>query len=375
MAPVVLALQSCAGLDSRLCVTGQHRKMLDDVLDAFAICPDIDLDLMTENQGLSELFSNALRAISEVLLEHQPDLVLIHGDTTTTLAAALAAFHERIPIAHVEAGLRTGSLSAPFPEEGNRVLTSRLASQHFAPTARAKDDLMKEGVPASSIKVTGNTVVDALHCMREKTAGYPGHVWEKSLGPSLFATIQSHRDRLVLVTCHRRETVGADLENICRAIRDLAIRHKDWRFLYPVHLNPLVRRTVHEILSGLETVTLLEPLTYAPFVWLMTQVDLIVTDSGGIQEEAPSLGKPLLVMREVTERPEAIAAGSARLVGTETGSIMAGIEQVLLDDQLYHRMARIHNPFGDGLAAKRIRGALIGETLPDFEPLPDLVQA
>ena len=375
MAPVVLALQSCAGLDSKFCVTGQHRQMLDDVLKTFSIVPDFDLNLMTEKQDPIQLLVGALTAIRDVLTRHRPDLVLVHGDTTTSLAAALAAYHERIPFAHVEAGLRTGHLCAPFPEEGNRALVSRLASQHFAPTPGARDNLLAEGVPASLIKVTGNTVVDALKLTLEKNKKTPGSKWVESFGPSLYEAILSHRERLILVTCHRRETFGTDLESVCQAIRELANGHRDWRFLYPVHLNPQAKGPVHEILNGLDNVSLLEPLSYAPFVWLMSQVDLIITDSGGIQEEAPSLGKPLLAIREVTERSEAILSGSARLIGVDPKGIVAAAEETLLDDRVYRQMARVCHPFGDGIAAGRIRAALLDEALPDFVPQSNLVQA
>ena len=371
MAPVVLALRSCSALESRLCVTGQHRKMLDDVLDAFAIAPDADLNLMKVGQDPSQLMARALMAIHEELLAHRPDLVLVHGDTTTSLAAALAAFHARIPIAHVEAGLRTGRLTAPFPEEGNRLLTSRLTSLHFAPTPRARQNLIDEGVHASQIKVTGNTVVDALRIMLAKITASPVEAWRESLGSSAFEAIQSNKSRSILVTCHRRETFGVELESVCGAIRDIAVRHRDWHFLYPVHPNPQVRGPVHQILSGIENVHLLAPLSYAPFVWMMNRVDLIVTDSGGIQEEAPALGKPVLAMRKVTERAEAIEAGTARLIGTDPERIIVGVEETLSNDRVYRRMARVHDSFGDGRATERILGALTGADLPDFEPLSE----
>ena len=330
--------------------------MLDQVLDLFEIAPDYDLDLMRPGQDLYDLTARVLTGMKPVLADARPDILLVQGDTTTCFAAALAAFYAGIPVGHVEAGLRTGDMTAPFPEEGNRVLVSRLARLHFAPTAASRGNLLAEGIPADRITVTGNTVIDALLSVREK-AGMTGGAG--ALDPETCGDWIAGRHR-VLVTGHRRESFGSGFESLCSAIRALAERHPDWRFVYPVHLNPNVREPVGRILRGLTNVALIEPLEYLPFVWLMDSADVILTDSGGIQEEGPSLGKPVLVMRTVTERPEAVEAGTVMLVGTDKGKIVDGVEAVLLDDAVYDRMARAHNPYGDGRAAGRIADVLCG---------------
>ena len=355
LAPVVTRLADTPGVVSLVCATAQHRQMLDQVLSLFEIAPDYDLDLMRPGQDLYELTARVLTAMKPVLEQAKPDLLIVQGDTTTCLAASLAAFYAGVPVGHVEAGLRTGDLSAPFPEEANRVLVSRLARLHFAPTARSRDNLLAEGTPPDRIFVTGNTVIDALLSVREKAAGEAG---AGAIDAAVRRDWQAGQQR-VLITGHRRESFGRGFESLCSAIRTLAERHPDWRFLYPVHLNPNVREPVGRILSGLSNVALIEPLEYLPFVWLMDSSDLILTDSGGIQEEGPSLGKPVLVMRAVTERPEAVEAGTVMLVGTDREKIIQGVESVLLDRALYRRMSRAHNPYGDGRAAERIADILL----------------
>jgi UDP-N-acetylglucosamine 2-epimerase (non-hydrolysing) len=354
LAPVVKRLGETPGVVSLVCATAQHRQMLDQVLALFEIAPDYDLDLMRPGQDLYEITARVLTAMKPVIEAAKPDILLVQGDTTTCLASALAAFYAGVPVGHVEAGLRTGDMAAPFPEEANRVLVSRLARLHFAPTAKSRDNLLAEGVPADRIFVTGNTVIDALLSVRDKAASEAG---AGTLDPALRRDWLAG-DKRVLVTGHRRESFGGGFESLCAAIRDLAGRHAGWRFIYPVHLNPNVREPVGRILGGLSNVALIEPLEYLPFVWLMDSSDVILTDSGGIQEEGPSLGKPVLVMRAVTERPEAVEAGTVMLVGTERAKIIEGMESVLLDSALYRRMARAHNPYGDGRAAERIVGIL-----------------
>jgi len=359
MAPVVAALRATPGIETRVCVTAQHRQMLDQVLGLFGIVPDDDLDVMAPGQRLPDLFARLLAGTSEVIERRRPDLVLVHGDTSTTLAAALAAFYARVPVGHVEAGLRTGDLSAPWPEEGNRRLTAPLSHLHFAPTARARDNLLAENIPAADIHVTGNTVIDALLSVVRRIDADPG------LGASLAARFpwRDAGKRLVLVTGHRRENFGDGFEQMCLAIRDLA-RRGDTQVVYPVHLNPQVQAPVKRILGDVGGVVLLEPQDYLPFVYLMSVADLILTDSGGIQEEAPSLGKPVLVMRDTTERPEAVDAGTVRLVGTDRARIVAEATRLLDDDEARVAMARAHNPYGDGLAAARVAAIIAGTTPP-----------
>jgi UDP-N-acetylglucosamine 2-epimerase (non-hydrolysing) len=358
MAPVVRQLAAAPELRSTVCITGQHREMLDQVLALFEIVPDHDLSLMRPGQDLFDVTAGALLGLRDVLRQVRPDLVLVQGDTTTCLAAALAAFYERVAVGHVEAGLRTWDLAAPFPEEANRSLVSRIASLHFAPTARSRDNLLREGIAPEAIQVTGNTVIDALLIARELLPAQPEARWAAAVGEALHRRLSAPPGPVVLVTGHRRESFGAGFVELCTAIALLARAHPDWSFVYPVHLNPNVRRPVFDILSGLANVALIEPLDYLPFVWLMDRADVILTDSGGIQEEAPSLGKPVLVMRDVTERPEAVDAGTVRLVGTSRQRIRANLEELLADSTVYETMARAHNPYGDGLASTRILAAV-----------------
>ena len=350
MAPVVGELARFpADFDSRVCVTGQHRDMLDQVLALFAIRPDFDLDIMQPGQSLTDTTCGVLRGLEAVFARFRPDLVLVHGDTTTTMAAGLAAFYHQVPFGHVEAGLRTGNLQAPFPEEMNRRLAGMLARHHFAPTERARDNLLAEGVAAERILVTGNTVIDALLTVvgRLRTdTGLQRQMAER------FAFLDAHK-QLVLVTGHRRENFGAGFDRVCRALRTLVETHPRVQLVYPVHLNPRVQEPVGRLLGGQERVHLLAPLDYLPFVALMDRASLIVTDSGGVQEEAPSLGKPVLVTRETTERPEAVAAGTVHLVGTDEAAIVAQAAE-LLAAPAGGRSGAMVNPYGDGHAAERI---------------------
>lgn len=359
MAPVVLALQQAAGIESIVCVTAQHRQMLDQVLNLFEIKPDYDLDLMAPNQDLFDITAKVLLGLRDVLRETRPDIVLVHGDTTTCFAAGLAAFYQNVKLGHVEAGLRTGNLRAPFPEEANRTLVGRITDYHFAPTQSSKNNLLAEGVPEQNIVVTGNTVIDALLIVRDKVIAEPENVWTEKFGEKLYRTITDAGRKLILITGHRRENFGQGFIDLCNAIKELALKHPDWDLIYPVHLNPNVQKPVYEILDQLENVYLIAPLDYEPFVWIMNQSDLILTDSGGIQEEGPSLGKPVLVMREVTERPEAVDAGTVLLVGTDKEKIVNGVETVLLDRNVYTRMSKAHNPYGDGHACEKIIRTLL----------------
>ncbi len=353
MAPVVLALAARGDIRVTVTVTAQHRQMLDQVLALFDISPDHDLDIMQPGQSLPELFSRILGAVSALLEGNAPDLVLVHGDTSTTLAAALAAFYARVPVGHVEAGLRTGDLSAPWPEEANRRLTAPLASMHFAPTARARDNLLIEGTDPADVHVTGNTVIDALlqvvHRIQSNAA-------LQSMLESRFPFLDPGK-KLILVTGHRRENFGDGMQQICQALKTLGER-EDVQVVYPAHLNPNVQEPVHRLLGSAVNVYLLGPQDYLPFVYLMMRAHLILTDSGGVQEEAPSLGKPVLVMRDTTERPEAIEAGTVRLVGTCAEVILDETLRLLDDDQAYASMSMAHNPYGDGNAAERISQAV-----------------
>jgi UDP-N-acetylglucosamine 2-epimerase (non-hydrolysing) len=361
LAPVILALRGDPRFSTQVCTTAQHRHMLDQVLDVFNIVPDTDLDLMRPGQSLSSLTCTALTAVGEHLNAERPDLVLVQGDTTTVLATALAAFYQEIPIGHVEAGLRTGNLKSPWPEEANRVLTSHLATLHFAPTKVSQDNLLNEGIPPERIFVTGNTVIDALHMAVERVRRDPPAIPE--LDPSL---MNERRDvPLVLITAHRRESFGEKLESICQTIALLSARFPHVHFVYPVHLNPTVRATVAKILgtgeggrSNRSNVHLIEPLSYLPFVALMERATVILTDSGGVQEEAPSLGKPVLVMRDTTERPEALEGGTVKLVGADPDNIFRETAQLLEDSLYYRSMARVQNPFGDGTATRQIIAAI-----------------
>lgn len=349
MAPLVKALEKEPTIDSRLCVTGQHREMLYQVLDLFGISPDHDLEIMKAKQDLTDITAGVLRGMRDVLAQEKPDRVLVHGDTTTTLTASLAAYYAQVPVGHVEAGLRTGNIYSPWPEEMNRKLTGGIADLHFAPTERSRDALLREGVASKDILVTGNTVIDALLEVADRIET------DQALAEELaarFPFLDPER-RLVLVTGHRRESFGDGFRRICQALGDLAERD-DVQIVYPVHLNPNVQGPVHETLSGRENVHLIEPQDYLPFVYLMTRAYLIITDSGGVQEEAPSLGKPVLVMRDNTERPEALEAGTVHLVGTDRDRIVDAANRLLDDDGAYEQMSRAHNPYGDGAACARI---------------------
>ncbi len=354
MAPVVRALDEEASIDAKVCVTAQHRQMLDQVLELFEITPDFDLDIMKPNQDLYDLTARILVAMRDVLDEFKPDLVLVHGDTTTCFAVGLAAFYRQIPVGHVEAGLRTGNMLAPFPEEANRSLVGRITQLHFAPTELSQNNLIGESVDPATIAVTGNTVIDALLWVIGRLEQYDDSVWQRALGDRLFSRLADQNKPLILITGHRRENFGQGFIDLCNAIKTLAQSHPDWEFVYPVHLNPNVQKPVYEILSELENVSLIEPQDYLPFAWLMNRSSLILTDSGGIQEEAPSLGKPVLVMRDVTERPEAVNAGTVRLVGTDADKIVTNVNDVMLNEAVYQAMSLAHNPYGDGKASPRI---------------------
>lgn len=348
MAPVVKALEVSAVLDARVCVTSQHRQMLDQVLDLFDIRPHYDLNIMKAAQSLTDITSGVLAGLAGVFDDWQPDRILVHGDTTTTFAASLAAYYRKIDVGHVEAGLRTGNRYSPWPEEMNRRLTGALADRHFAPTSRARDNLLRENTPGDAIYITGNTVIDALHLTRDRLLADPDTIARYD---GRFGYLGDKR--LILVTGHRRESFGEGLRNMCHALADLAARG-DVTVLYPVHLNPNVKGPVHEILGGLPDIHLVEPEDYLPFVYLMNRSTLIITDSGGIQEEAPSLGKPVLVTRDTTERPEAVGAGTVLMTGTDRGRIVAEASRLLDDPARYRRMSQAHNPYGDGRAAGRI---------------------
>ncbi|MBN1120970.1 MAG: UDP-N-acetylglucosamine 2-epimerase (non-hydrolyzing) [Anaerolineae bacterium] len=343
MAPLVRVLGENPEFEAITCVTAQHREMLDQVLDWFHIQPDYDLDLMQPNQTLAGLTARAITGVTKVIEQVQPDVVLVQGDTTTAMASAMASFYQRIPVGHVEAGLRTYDMYNPFPEEVNRHLVGVMTSYHFAPTQTAREALLAEGVSAESIVVTGNTVIDALK-------------WTVAQPHTLDIDVPLDRpgERLILVTAHRRESFGPDFEEICHALRQIAERNPDIRLIYPVHLNPNVQEPVYRILKDVERVHLIDPLPYPDFAHLMNRSSLVITDSGGLQEEAPSLGKPVLVMRRTTERPEAVEAGTARLVGTDSGVILEEAETLLHDPAAYEAMANAVSPFGDGHAAERI---------------------
>ena len=374
LCPVVLALKADSAFDCQVCVTGQHREMLQQVLDVFGVAPDVDLALMQPNQTLAGLTARAMTALDDYLTHEKPDIVMVQGDTTTVLCGALAAFYHHIPVAHVEAGLRTGNLWSPWPEEGNRLLTTRLTKWHFCPTENNKANLLREGANPADIYVVGNTVIDALLMAKEKVElgvrsqelGVSGEKQEKVGG-------SGQRRKSVLITGHRRENFGDGFENICYAIKKLALEFPDVDFIYPVHLNPNVREPVARILGKFTTkeeniycppppslstsllnVKLIEPQSYLPFVELMMNADLILTDSGGVQEEAPSLGKPVLVMRDTTERPEAVTAGTVKLVGTSAEAIYVNVRKLLTDKAEYDKMSMSVNPYGDGLAVERI---------------------
>jgi UDP-N-acetylglucosamine 2-epimerase (non-hydrolysing) len=365
MAPVVKEIQKFPEIfNLTVCVTAQHRQMLDQVLNLFEIEPEIDLDLMKTNQDLFDITVNVLSGLKEVIQKVQPDLVLVHGDTTTTMATALAAFYHWIPVGHVEAGLRTYNKYSPWPEEINRQLTDRIATYLFPPTLTSKENLLAEGCMEENMIVTGNTVIDALHYVVEKIQSLE-HLRTKlskviiASGYKGFENLGSKNRKLILVTGHRRENFGEGFINICTALKEIALKNDSIDIVYPVHLNPNVRKPVNEILSGLPNVFLTEPLDYEPFVYLMHESYFVITDSGGIQEEAPSLGKPVLVMRETTERPEAVSAGTVKLVGTDKDLIVSEAETLLCDETVYMKMSKAHNPFGDGKASQQITNFLI----------------
>ncbi|WP_081798195.1 UDP-N-acetylglucosamine 2-epimerase (non-hydrolyzing) [Pseudomonas sp. RL] len=355
MAPLALALAADERFEAKVCVTGQHREMLDQVLELFGIKPDFDLNIMKPRQDLTDVTVAILNGMKLVLEKFKPDVVLVHGDTATTFAASLAAYYRQIPVAHVEAGLRTGNLYSPWPEEANRKLTGALANLHLAPTETSRNNLLQEGVNPGAVVVTGNTVIDALLDV-VKRIDEDSVLKDKASKPSSF--LDPNR-KIVLVTGHRRESFGGGFERICQALIEIANKHSEVDIVYPVHLNPNVREPVNRLLGGVSNIHLIEPLDYLPFVYLMSRSHIILTDSGGIQEEAPSLGKPVLVMRDTTERPEAVAAGTVKLVGTETANIVLALNILLEDEDLYQSMSRAHNPYGDGEACQRIIEALL----------------
>lgn len=347
MAPLVLALRADDRFHVTTCVTAQHREMLDQVLDWFEIAPDYDLNLMRPNQTLAGITARAVRGISEVVAEVQPDALLVQGDTTTAMTGALAGFYNRVKVGHVEAGLRTDDIYNPFPEEVNRRLISVIGNYHFAPTKTAQDALLREGTDPESVFVVGNTVIDALQWTVAKEHTLPEHV-----------PLQHDGEKLIMITAHRRESFGAGFEAMCVAFQQIAEKHDNARLVYPVHLNPNVQEPVHRILGNSDRIHLLEPLPYPDFAHLMARADIILTDSGGIQEEAPALGKPVLVMRTTTERPEAVEAGVAKLVGTDTVTIVDAVSELLTDAEAYDAMANAVSPFGDGTTSRQIADIL-----------------
>ncbi len=359
LAPLILALRQCPDVHCHVCSTGQHREMLAQVLDVFGIVPDADLQLMRPNQTLASLTANAITALDAYFSREQPDIAVVQGDTTTVLAGALSAFYHKIPVAHVEAGLRTGNLYSPWPEEANRVLATRLARWHFCPTETSRQNLLREGVPAENIQVTGNTVIDALHWALQYLKTHPVEI--PGLDTEWLKSVAHDGRRIVLVTGHRRENFGDGFRSICQAIVELARSFPDAEFIYPVHLNPNVQQPVSEIIGGADraNIHLIRPLEYLPFISLMSRAYLILTDSGGVQEEAPSLGKPVLVMRDTTERPEAVTAGTVKLVGADRAAITAAVSTMLTDEAAYCKMAAAVNPYGDGKAVERIVKTLL----------------
>lgn len=358
MAPLVHSFAADDRFNSRLCVTAQHREMLDQVLDLFKITPDYDLNLMKSGQTLNQITARILIELKPILEEFKPDIILVHGDTATTFAVSLCAYYEQIAVGHVEAGLRTGNLYSPWPEEGNRKLTGALAKYHFAPTTSSKQNLLDENYAKENITVTGNTVIDALLMVK-------GNIdKDAELRVSLAASFPmlDENKRLILVTGHRRESFGAGFERICEALAITAARYPNAQILYPLHLNPNVREPVNRFLRDIDNVFLIDPQEYLPFIYLMTRAHIILTDSGGIQEEAPSLAKPVLVMRETTERPEAVAAGTVKLVGTDVKNITSAINELMDNEEAYNEMSYAHNPYGDGNASKKILNALLNKS-------------
>ena len=358
MAPLVKALQKdTEHFETRVCVTAQHRQMLDQVLEVFGITPEYDLNIMAPNQDLYDITAKVLLGLREVLKDFRPDTVLVHGDTTTSMAASLAAFYTQIPVGHVEAGLRTYNMLSPWPEEMNRQVTDRICTYYFAPTEQSRANLLQENIDAKKIFITGNTVIDAL-LMAVDIISTTAGVKEK-MAKELQEKGYTVGDReYILVTGHRRENFGDGFLHICKAIKELAALHPEMDIVYPVHLNPNVQKPVYELLSGLSNVYLISPLDYLPFIYAMQHSTLLLTDSGGVQEEAPSLGKPVLVMRDTTERPEAVEAGTVKLVGTNAEAIVSNVTALLLDKEMYKRMSETHNPYGDGQACERIIAAL-----------------
>lgn len=354
MAPVVSELKKYKEFETKVCVTAQHRQMLDQVLDLFKLKPDFDLNLMKSGQDLTDITVNVLKGMRDIFGVWRPDLVLVHGDTTTTLATSLAAFYQRIKVGHIEAGLRTHNKYSPWPEEVNRTVAGIISSVHFSPTELSRQNLINEGISEKAVHITGNTVIDAL---REVVGLIRSDVHLRESLDERFNFLNPAK-RLILVTGHRRENFGEGFENICNALAEI-VKIKDVEIVYPVHLNPNVQEPVRRILSGSSGVHLIDPLDYLPFVYLMNRADIVITDSGGIQEEAPSLGKPVLVMRDMTERPEAVQAGTVKLVGTDPKRIISETKLLLEDTANYQRMARAHNPYGDGLAAQRIAHILL----------------
>ncbi len=357
MAPLVHALAADERFEAKCCVTAQHREMLDQVLELFEITPEYDLNLMKAGQTLNDVTARIVQELKPVLQEFQPDVVLVHGDTATTFAASLAAYYEQIEVGHVEAGLRTGNIYSPWPEEANRRLTGVLTNYHFAPTETSKENLLRENFSLEDIFVTGNTVIDALLMVKDKIES------DSDLSATLASQFPflDESKKLILVTGHRRESFGGGFERICEALAQTAKQHPNVQILYPMHLNPNVREPVNRILGDVENVLLIEPQQYLPFIYLMSRSHIILTDSGGIQEEAPSLGKPVLVMRDTTERPEAVAAGTVKLVGTNVEKITASLGSLLNDEEAYKEMSFAHNPYGDGKACQRILDALTAQ--------------
>ncbi len=358
MAPLVKMLQANTDdFETRVCVTAQHRQMLDQVLEVFEIKPEYDLNIMAPNQDLYDITSKVLLGLRDVIKDFKPDVVLVHGDTTTSMAASLAAFYQQVPVGHVEAGLRTYNMLSPWPEEMNRQVTDRICDYYFAPTERSQSNLLREGINPSKVYITGNTVIDALLMAVDIIKNRPG-IEDKIKAELKEKGYTVGNRKYILVTGHRRENFGSGFLNICKAIKELSQRHPDIDIVYPVHLNPNVQKPVYGLLSGLSNVFLIPPLDYLPFIYAMKHSALLLTDSGGVQEEAPSLGKPVLVMRNTTERPEAVDAGTVKLVGTDADAIVENVSELLNDENLYHKMSETINPYGDGKACERIIAAL-----------------
>lgn len=353
MAPLVKAFKSNNHFDTRVCVTAQHRQMLDQVLEIFEISPEYDLNIMKAGQDLYDITSNVLVGVRDVLADFKPDIVFVHGDTSTTFSASLAAYYSKVKVGHIEAGLRTYDIYSPWPEEGNRQLTGVLANYHFAPTVQSQENLLKEGKNQNDIYVTGNTVIDALMYVLHRIESQP-ELKEKIKKKISSQYLLDHNRKVILVTGHRRENFGQGFINICEGLKQIALNNPNVDIVYPVHLNPNVQKPVNQILSDIENVYLIDPLQYEEFIYLMSQAYFIITDSGGIQEEAPSLGKPVLVMRDTTERPEAVAAGTVKLVGCDKETLVREAEKLLHDHSEYEIMSRAHNPYGDGKACERV---------------------